>query len=255
MRWELFGQITRKLVAVRELEPQRDAARYAEQLLSLHPRLFARLDGGAESVTARMAARAIALDHVREVCELPNAVEALQRSMANATMGAGERLVRVAALAYLVCENDIIRDDLPAGFGFVDDCIALRGARLATSNVLGTDHFMEDLTKVHYLSVAVPDQLLPAVEGALAHAAELEIRTRELPNAIVELAIRELIEHPPTEFPPQLMLPDYEPGMQTESPLELSAGEIVEADAGLLVIEFSDGTRLRRTRDATLEYE
>jgi uncharacterized membrane protein YkvA (DUF1232 family) len=238
MRWELFGQITRKLVAVRDFEP----------------RLFERLDGGAESVVARMAARTLALDHVREVCGLPRAVEALQRSMANATMGAGERLVRVAALAYLVCENDLIRDDLPAGFGFVDDCIALRGARLATSNVLGTDHFAEDLTMIHYLSVAVPDELLPAVEAALALAAELEIRTRTLPNAIVELAIRELIDHPPTEYPPKLLLPDYEPGREVPSPLQLSAGEIVEADSGLLVIEFSDGTRLRRDPDGTLAY-
>jgi hypothetical protein len=254
MRWELFGQITRKLVAVRELDPQRDAARYAEQLLSLHPRLFERLDGGAESVMARMAARTLALDHLREVCELPTTVEALQRSMGNATMGAGERLVRVAALAYLACENDLIRDDLPAGFGFVDDCIALRGARLATSNVLGVDHFVEDLTMIHYLSVAVPDELLPAIEAALALAAELEIRTRTLPNAIVELAIRDLIEHPPTEYPPKLMLPDHEPGHAIASPLQLSAGEIIEADAGLLVIEFSDGTRLRREPDGALAY-
>ncbi|WP_165703756.1 DUF1232 domain-containing protein [Enhygromyxa salina] len=254
MRWELFGQITRKLAAVRDFEPERDAARYAEQLLALHPRLFTRLDGGPESVVARMAARTIAVDHLREVCQLPDVVAELQRSMANSTMGAGERLVRVAGLAYLVCENDLIRDDLPAGFGLVDDCIVLRGARLATAHVLGTDHFVEDLTMIHYLAVAIPDPLLPDIEAALALAAELEMRTRPLPNAIVELAIRELIERPPTDYPPPLLLPDHEAGVETQSPLLLSAGEIDVADAGLLVIEFEDGTRLQRNRDATLEY-
>jgi hypothetical protein len=255
MRWELFGQITRKLVAVRELEPQRDAARFAEQLLALHPGLFARIDGGAESVAARMAARTIALDHVREVCELPKAVEELQLSMANATMAASERLVRVAGLAYLVCENDLVRDDLPAGFGLIDDCIALRAARLATANVLGTDHFTEDLTTIHYLSLAIPSALLPAIEAAIAFAAEIEIRTRTLPESIVELAIRELINNPPTEFPPPLLLPDSELDTAIASPLELSAGEIVDAGSGLIVIEFTDGTRLRRSPDKTLDYD
>ncbi|WP_146157611.1 DUF1232 domain-containing protein [Enhygromyxa salina] len=254
MRWELFSQITRKLVAVREFEPQRDAARYAEQLLLSHPDLFARLEGGAASVAARMAARTIATDHLREICELPHAVAELQSSMDNSTMGAGERLVRVAALAYLVCENDLIRDDLPAGFGLVDDCIVLRAARLATANVLGTDHFTEDLTTVHYLSVAIDDALLPSIEAALALAAELELRTRPLPDAIVERAIYELIENPPTDYPPPLLLPDYTPTRVTDSPLLLSAGQIVETDTGLIVIEFRDGTQIRRNRDATLEY-
>ena len=157
---------------------------------------------------SRLAADIIARDHMREICALPQVVESIQTSMDNSTMSASERLVRIAALAYLVCENDILPDDLPAGSGLIDDCITLRGARLATSTVLGTDYFTEDLVQIHYLSAAVPPHVLPTIESVLVHAATIAFQTRSLPDAVIEIAIRELIEHPPDHFPPGMALPD-----------------------------------------------
>ncbi|PRP90341.1 hypothetical protein ENSA5_65380 [Enhygromyxa salina] len=282
MRWELFNRVRIKVVGVRELDPQRDAAKYAEQLLSLHPRLFTRLEGGAESVAARMAARTIAVDHLSEVCALPEAIEALERSLSVATKSPGERLVRVAALAYLVCERDLIRDDLPAGYGLIDDCIALRGARLATPSVAEPDHLHEDLLEIRYLSVAVPDEVLAATEDALVHAADLALRASALPNHVVEAAIRELVSNPPREFSAiRTVLPESgsmaprpatrseprelatlapqggEPGSSQPlpSPLTLAPGELVELDKDAMLFAFPDGTKLRRTHDGALSFE
>src|SRR5690242_6343268 len=145
MQWALFRKVMIKLAGVRELDPERDAARYAEQLIELRPQLFAQLPGGTEGLIGRMAARTIAIDHLQEICRLPDEVAAIERSLEISTMTASERLVRIAGLAYLVCDRDLLRDDLPAGYGLIDDCIALRGARLATPAVNESDRLVEDL--------------------------------------------------------------------------------------------------------------
>lgn len=255
MQWRLFAQVMVKLAQVREFTQERDAPLYAAYLRANRPELFAHLDNGPDGVPAHLAAAILARDHMREICELPRAVESLQTSMDNSTMSASERLVRLAALAYLVCENDILSDDLPAGAGLIDDCIMLRGARLATSTVLGTDYFAEDLTQIQYLSVAVPEQLLPIIESALVHAATVAVRTRDLPQASIELVIRELIEHPPAHFPPGMALPEAKNLPPVDSALALTPARIVEVTRTELTIEFLDGTRLHRNHDGELHYE
>lgn len=256
MRWALFQQVMQKLASVRELDPRRDAARYAEQLLAFRPRLFATLDGGAESVAARMAALTIAGDHLREVCRLPTYVEELERSLAIATMTASERLVRVAALAYLVCSHDLIRDDLPAGYGLVDDCISIRGAVLATPGPrprTGLGKFLlAELLRIRYLALAVPDDVLPATAGALTHAATLAARTRDLPSSVVEAAIRHIVSHPPNEFPAKLPLPEPSEPIEVESMMPLTAGELLEARGESLLFGFPDGSKLCREAGGAL---
>lgn len=256
MRWALFQQVMQKLASVRELDSRRDAARYAEQLLAYRPGLFARIDGGAESVAARMAALTIAGDHLREVCRLPLDVDELERSLAVATMSASERLVRVAALAYLVCARDLIRDDLPAGYGLIDDCISIRGAVLASPGPRprgGIGKFLQaELLRIRYLSLAVPEDVLPLTGEALTHAATLAARTRGLPNAAIEAAIRYLVEHPPTEFPAKLPLPEPSESIDVESMLPLTPGELLEAHGENLLFEFSDGSQLRRAAGGAL---
>lgn len=250
MRWALFQQVMQKLVSVRELDPQRDAAGYAEQLLAFHPELFERIEGGAASVAARMAARTIAVDHLGEICQLPAQVDELERSLAVATMSSGERLVRVSALAYLVCSRDLIRDDLPAGYGLIDDCISIRGALLATPGARAQLEATQlaDLLRLRYLALAVPANVLAATEASLNHSVALAARARALPNPVVDAAIRHLIEHPPRELPAQLPVPELADGLELEleSVLALTPGALVEVAGERLVFEFGDGSRLRR---------
>jgi hypothetical protein len=255
MRWALFQQVMQKLASVRELDPRRDAARYAEQLLANRPALFARIEGGTESVAARMAALTIAGDHLREVCRLPTYVDDLERSLAIGSMSASERLVRVAALAYLVCARDLIRDDLPAGYGLIDDCISIHGAVLASPGPRprGLGKFVvTELLRIRYLSLAVPDEVLPLTAEAMTHAATLAARTRGLPNATIEAAIRYLVEHPPSEFPAKLPLPEPSESIEVEAMMPLMPGELLEARGEHLLFAFPDGSQLRREAGGAL---
>jgi hypothetical protein len=259
MRWALFQQVMQKLADVRELDPQREASAYAEHLLHLRPELFARIDGGPHSVRARMAARTIALDHLREVQRLPEQVDELERSLAVATMSPASRLVRVTALAYLLVEHGRATthaERLPAGFALLDDCIALCGAKLATPGrqapgALGR-MLVTELLRIRYLGLALPRELLATCESALTHSAELAARARGLPPHTLERAVLHVVQHPPTTFPAELPLPEPSEPIEIEAMIQFVPAELVECEGETLVFAFEDGARLRREADGLL---
>jgi hypothetical protein len=253
MRWALFQQVTHRLIDVRGLDPKRDAAAYADQLLVLHPALFAGFEDGSNSVRARMAARTIALDHLTEVCRLPAQVEALERSLGVATMSPSSRLVRVAALAYLLCNHDLHPDTMPAGYALLDDCIAMRGAMLATPG-RGTagSSLLAELLSVRYLALALPSEVLFATEAALTYSAQLAARTRGMPKHVIEGAIRQLVQDPPSKFPAELALPDHGAPIEVEAVLRLLPAELMHAEGETLLFGFADGSRLRREASGSL---
>lgn len=259
MRWALFQQVMRKLVGVRELDPSRDASAFAERLLSLHPELFAQIDGGCASVEARLAARTIALDHLREVKRLAEYVDALERSIAIAMMSPSSRLVRVAALAYILSSHDPCRAGLPFGYGLLDDCIAVRGAVLATpgrhagKTTKSNGHaLLGEFLRIRYLGIALPAEVLASAESALTFSAALAMRAQAMPKHVVEAAIRELIQNPPSQFPADLPLPELADDIEIEAVLRLLPAELVELDEQTLVFAFADGSRLRREAHGVL---
>lgn len=256
MRWALFQQVMQKLAVVREIDPHRDAAVYAERLLGLHPELFARIDEGAQSVRARMAALTIARDHLREVMRLPEYVDELERSLGVATMSAGSRLVRVTALAYILSNHDLHRDGLPAGYGLLDDCIAVRGAVLATPGrrppgSLGP-FLVTELLRIRYLGLALPREMLCDTEAALTYSAQLAARARGLPNHTLERAILQIIQQPPTRFPAELPLPEPDEPIEVETVMHLLSAELVELGGETMLFAFADGSQIRREADGVL---
>ena len=258
MRWALFQQVMQKLAVVREIDPHRDAAMYAERLLNLHPELFVRIDGGPQSVRARMAALTIARDHLREVMRLPDYVDELERSLAIATMSAGSRLVRVIALAQILSNqgSDLRRGGLPPGYNLLDDCIAMRGAVLATPGrrppgSLG-QWMLGELLRIRYLGLALPREMLATTEAALTYSAELAARARGLPNHILERAILQVIQQPPTRFPVELSLPEPEVPIEVEAVLHLLCAELVRVDGETMLFAFADGSQIRREAEGVL---
>ncbi|MCA9699614.1 MAG: hypothetical protein KC431_18955 [Myxococcales bacterium] len=253
MQLTLFQRVLQKLVGIRALSPEHDAERYAEQLLAARPGLFSRLDGGVDGRLAQDTALEIARDHVREVCRLPELSEALQRSVGAAALSPGDRLVRITGLAYLTCERDLIPDDLPAGFGLIDDCITFHGSALVTQQPMNATVRERTRRLIRYLAIAVDDEVRRQIEAALVHAAEIARACDALPSSTVEAAILAIIAEPPAEFPINLTLPKHPPlSAETRSLLSLPAAWILAADEDGIVIEFADGERMTRRGDGSL---
>lgn len=242
MRWTLFQRVMQKLVEIRELDPRRDATTYAEQLLARCPALFAEL-GGAKTLPAQLAARAIAEDHLREICGLAEHVEALQDRTGHPS---NEYLVRLLALAYFSSDHNVVADDAPAGYGMVDDCMTVIAVeRLdAAGRLPCTD---ETMHRVRYMSLALSEDTRPKVERILQRAAGFARACAEASEQSLERVTLELIEGPPERFPLPNGIPLAPIDSDTLHRLSLPRARLLEAEAGALTIAFDDGITLRRS--------
>jgi hypothetical protein len=205
-----------------------------------------------------MAALTIARDHLREVMRLPEYVDELERSLAVATMSAGTRLVRVTALAHILCNHgsNLRRGGLPPGYNLLDDCIAMRGAVLATPSrrppgSLGP-WMLGELLRIRYLGLALPREMLAPTKAALTYSAELAARARGLPNHTLERAILQIIQQPPTRFPAELPLPELAEEIEIETVVHLLCAEVVEVRGETMLFAFTDGSQIRREAEGVL---
>lgn len=142
----LHELVDQKIAAIRSLQVERDAPAFAEQLLAHNPEPFRRVrraagpapepaeassSGPAAEATDRLGALLLARAQLRLILELP---EHVAEMLARADDGHTPPHVRVALLrplAYLVQPAELVQDDAPGGYGYVDDCIVLKTMRLA----------------------------------------------------------------------------------------------------------------------------
>jgi hypothetical protein len=242
MRWNLLQQLMRKHVDIAALDPQRDATIFAERLLDIRPEVFERMP------SPPLAALALARELLPQIASVPELARGLEASISSPQASLGTRLAQLVALAYLACEQDLIRDNLPGGAGLVDDCIVLHGARLVP--LLDYGHIgqplLDAMVPVHRLSLAVPPDVLPKLERLLRQIASLAVHADTLPGTVVEDAIRALVENPPTELdgPLPFTLPPSHSILPraVEDALVLPLGQLLAGEPGEgLKVELADG--------------
>jgi uncharacterized membrane protein YkvA (DUF1232 family) len=171
----LHELVEQKVAMLGRLDVERDAPAFAQQLLAHHPEAFrrvARASGpapaaatpapqaaegspGAEATehpTDRLAALLLARAQLRLILELP---EHVTEMLALADDGRTAPHVRVAllrALAYLVQPAELVHDDAPGGYGYVDDCIVVKTMRLAMAR-MGVPLALDEGREVRALSL------------------------------------------------------------------------------------------------------
>lgn len=113
--YDLTGRVVGR---IESLDPSVEVPNFRKELEKARPDLVTKLGGDA---TARLSA--VLLDLVKEI---PVIVAALREAVERRSTHPAVRCAMAGALAYLVQPRDLIPDDLPGGFGFVDDSLILR---------------------------------------------------------------------------------------------------------------------------------
>ena len=115
----LYDLTDRVVGRIQALDPAVEVPLFKKELQKTRPDLVKRL--GSDEVVDRLS-KAL-LDLVKEI---PVIVGALREAVLKRSTHPAVRCAMVGALAYLVQPRDLIPDDLPGGFGFIDDCLILR---------------------------------------------------------------------------------------------------------------------------------
>ena len=122
--------------------------------------------------------------------------------------GGGEpafRCVLATGLAYLVQPRDLLPDDLPGGYGFIDDGLFLYETCALSWEITGDTARSEEPRKIfQLLFMCVPDGSQQAFQTAISGVAMTLNVMRSLDPRVAELTVQALIANPLQALPPQV---------------------------------------------------
>ena len=198
MEAPLLDMLGRVCERIGELHGEYDAERFAGVLLARRADAFAGLPGGAQGETAQRLALRLARKQLALVGEVPGMVEAIAASLDTPTDPPALRLMQVAALASRVNPGDLMPDDMPAGYGFVDDSIVLRAMAVTVPPLYGLDaaQVARERLVIDFHGMCVPRAIAPELVRSVQASTTLVQMLGFLPPALVEGSIRKLLDEP-----------------------------------------------------------
>lgn len=175
-----------------------EAPKFAAQLREMRPTIEAELkSNGIAPDQLEKTILALSLTQMRIIKDIP-AIAAEMRKMLQD--GSGEpafRCVLAASLAYLVQPHDLMPDDLPAGYGFVDDALLLHEASALSWEIAGDMARAEEKRKLfQFIFIFVPDTNHAAFKNAISGLAMTLGMMRSLDPVLAETTTQMLIANP-----------------------------------------------------------
>lgn len=255
-----------KIAAIRRLDVDRDATAFAEQVLARNPGPFRRASTEASraadaarapsksppeiEAADRLGALALARTQLRLILELPEHVE---RMLALAEDGRTAPHVRVAllhGLAYLVQPAELVQDDAPGGYGYVDDCIVIKTMCLALARMgvsLGIDESRERRA-LSILALALAPDDFTKMQTLMTRTWN-EIHLRHMTPAAEATAEAERIHRRPLDLRYDWTTP--------MSPITCTFPQLCPAEVGVvsgdgLTIGFRDGGVIHTTAEGDI---
>ncbi len=176
------------------LDHTTDGADFAAELRARRPEAFVELsDSDRDEATTAIAIRC--LDEIRK---LPELAQFLTRQLNDYNVHPAVQAGIAYALAYLVCPVELLPDDLPGGYGFVDDALmvcALAGA-VVMDQPGAQARFSQIEAAIRILGMGLPRDLAPLLRDAADDAMRTVFALGHIPRAVLEELTRQYIEFP-----------------------------------------------------------
>jgi uncharacterized membrane protein YkvA (DUF1232 family) len=186
----LYDLTDRVVGRIESLDPAVEVPLFMKELEKTRADLVEKLGG---ETAGRLSA--VLLDLVKEI---PVIVGALREAVEKRSTHPAVRCAMVGALAYLVQPRDLIPDDLPGGFGFIDDSLILRATVSEYFDALpaGFTSQQHERDNFRLLALCVPPGRLEEFQAQVDGVWHLFHRLLLLPLDAVDRAISEFEENP-----------------------------------------------------------
>lgn len=177
---------------------------------------------------------------------LPPLARQMVRVLDDRRVASVRRLAVAGVLAYLVRPQDIIPDDAPGGYGFVDDAALLRAGLVEYLNLLpqGSANLENERQVVGLLVNLAPPQARPVLQQTIgAMSVTLQLMSM-LEGPMAEAMLAQIIANPlqdvapvaPQGFAPAAC-PDYSAGHWTPQGAYVEGGNIIMPGGGPALID------------------
>jgi hypothetical protein len=194
----LFQMLDKLYTRINKMEIATEAPRFASQLQKMRPNLKAELK--AQGIAADQLDKSILVLSTTQL-GIIKGIPAIAAEMFNLLKtGGGEpafRCVLATSLAYLVQPNDLLPDNLPGGYGFIDDALLLHEACALSWEISGDMTRAEEKRKIfQYIFMFVPDGRREQFQSAISGMALMLNVMRSLDPMLAEMTTQTLIANP-----------------------------------------------------------
>jgi len=210
-------------------ELKRNSPTYWE---SLHKNLEKK---GTKKEVIKVTEEAIAAGILSKIKEIPVIVNTIISVINDNRTSADIRCALVGSLALLVKPRDLIPDDAPGGYGFLDDTILLRATLVKYLDYLppGVSSLEEEKKTLQLLTLGIPSNMLSTMQTAIVGMEYGAMILKQLPPFLLDTTTKMLIQNPilaEIKAPPQ--------GIQTSDAFKLpSHGNLTQTMAGTMYTE------------------
>ena len=205
---ELLDQLASRIAA---LNPEQEAPKLLRELKRVRPDVFKTLrenvmkearDSGGSGITPEQTVavveRTVTLGLLKMIKDIPAIVETMVSAISDNRISPAVRCATVGMLAYLVHPRDLIPDDAPGGYGFLDDAILLRAALVEYLNVVppeGTDGGKEP-DYLALLTMWVPPADWPTCQSLIIGIQTAFQLLSQMPAELLDFTTQALIQNP-----------------------------------------------------------
>ncbi len=194
----LFQMLDKVYARINRMKVETEAPRFATQLRKMRPTLKAELK--AHGIAADQLEKSLLVLSTAQLAVIKG-IPAIAAEMSQMLQGgSGEpafRCVLAASLAYLVQPKDLLPDDLPGGYGFVDDALLLHETCALSWEAGGDMARAEKKRKIfQFIFMCVPDEKRELFQSAISGTAVTLNIMRSLAPALAEMTTQVLIANP-----------------------------------------------------------
>jgi len=236
----LFKLLDQVVSHINALDYKKEAPLLLKELKRVSPGYWKSLRSnmkkkGTKEEVIRVVEQAIAAGILSKVKEIPKIVEMMVSIINNEQTNPALRCALVGSLALLVKPRDLIPDDAPGGYGFLDDAILLRSALIKYLNFLppGVTSLEKEIVILQFLSIGVPPRVLSALQTTIIGMQYGAMLLPQLPPFLLDTTTQMLVQNPmlaEIQAPP--------PGAQMGDTFQLpSEGQLTKTMAGTIYTE------------------
>lgn len=205
--FQLLDQVCSRISA---LDVQRDAPAMLQEIQRARPDFAGRLNqatakSGAKSAAAQVVALAIASYVLTLIKDIPAIVQMMVDKVNDRSTDPAVRCALVGVLAYLVQPRDLIPDDTPGGYGFVDDAALLRAGLIEYLNLLPPNPTEAEKQRdvLQSFGSLVPLSLVPALQQAVQGMSMAFQLLNMLPPELIDFTTQQMLMNPLQMTAPQ----------------------------------------------------
>jgi uncharacterized membrane protein YkvA (DUF1232 family) len=203
---DLFRLLNRLRTRINNLDIDKESTAMMQEINRARPDFRARLEKqGIKENVIQLVSIAAATAILLSIKDMPQIIEMMVKKVNSRLTDPAFRCSLAGILAYVVQPRDLIPDNAPGGYGYVDDNAILRAGLIEYLNILPPNASEAEKQRDYLKSFAsiVPESVVPALQMAIEGISMTFQVLRMLPPQVLEMTTQQIIANPLQVTSPQ----------------------------------------------------